>query len=320
MNSFSESPCFKHLLHELLSESTRALKVGTPDASLTADYLHATITRKLQLSITAEPCHKTVHIMETDPATGVIRIDAELLKHLRSLLDPERQPTGSAAPDASTIAIFKALVMVKLLHEVAHQHTRGLMFHIRATTRHLYPNLLISDDTPLKLCTYVAGRAKKTKFAGKGKLVRRGEMGIAMETALLGAYSLQLPPNTAYACLTKLIAHHDDDDDDFLLITPTGIDRLQPERFTAQCQDSKAFFIGTFLKLDTPKRRKTGDTEPGQVRSALKHDAGDDVADQLEEGSGEEVSEDSGSDDDDSYFGYEVRDAESEDLWPYTKA
>ena len=98
--------------------------------------------------------------------------------------------------------------MVKLLHEVAHQHTRGLMYHIRTNCNRR--DIRILDDTPPKLCTW-RQRAKPTKHSSRGKIVLRGEMGIAMEEALLDGRSLQLPRNTTYADLTALVAYRDDD-------------------------------------------------------------------------------------------------------------
>ena len=256
VNHFSEAPCFKALLRELLDRCTAALSVrlaGASSASLTADYLHATITNKLQLNITAEPCLRKEHIMETVPATGEIRIDAELLEHMRSI----PQPTPGAAAADSTTAVIKALVMVKLLHEVAHQHTRGLMHHIRTNCNRR--DIRILDDTPPRLCTYVAGRAKKTKFGSRGKPVKRGEMGTAMEEALLDGRSLQLPRHTTYADLTALVAHRDDSND--YLLTAAGIDRLQPGRFTAECRDGTAFYVEHFLEeLHTQKKRRVSET------------------------------------------------------------
>jgi hypothetical protein len=81
VNSFSSSVCFKGLLLELLTKCTIALGVGLPHDTLTADYLHATITDKLQLSITANSCVKEEHVMECVPTTGEIRVDPQVSMH-----------------------------------------------------------------------------------------------------------------------------------------------------------------------------------------------------------------------------------------------
>ena len=314
VNSFATSQCFKTLLRSLLTRSTVALSVELAQADddrLTGDYLYAAITDKLQLSITADSCTDKAHIMETEPGTGAVRIDHDLLLQLCAA---SSQPTGGAAPVSDlNVPVLKALVMVKLLHEVAHQHTRGLMFHIRDACRLFYPGKLISDHTPIQLCSYTVGREPR-KSDRKGKLIRRGEMGEAMETALLGSYSLSLGRHfTSYAELTRLLAHSPGSAEAACIVTPAGISRLQPECFTAQCADSRAFFLGGFLERDVRKRRSTGETRQGEMRCALKYDQGDDVAhERSAEGDGEEqLSTDSDSDD-----GFEVR----RDLhWPRIK-
>ena len=142
VNRFSQSPCFKHLLRRLLEECISALKVQVNrDAAwaVDADDLYACITNKLQLVIVADPCQDERHIIETKPVRGEIRIDHKLLNQLRQL---SHSPTP---PYSAELRVLKALVMVKLIHEVAHQHTRGLMARIRDAT-----GLYEGEDTPYK--------------------------------------------------------------------------------------------------------------------------------------------------------------------------
>ena len=312
VNLFTESPLFKRMVHLLLGRSREALglRLELDHGLLDADYLHSAITKKLQLLITAQPSDPQ-HIMETSPATGEVRIDDELLTHLLTIPQPPHTPGATESTDEAAVnhRAIKALCMVKLLHEVAHQHTLGLMSLIRDTCDAANKSK-VTDDAPEKLCWYwhvdadegedeekkqdqpskqgdpsnntpkPRSRRRSTPKSSTDNTTRRpgstrykrGEMGWALENILLGDCVLHMPPRTPYGQLTTLLAERDRV---CYHISALSIPRLQPECFTGKCNNVQAFKVNLAAKQSNSNKRRKVTRHPS-VRSADKTGGSDD--------------------------------------------
>ena len=288
VNRFAQSPLFRRLIWELLNKCTTALDVGSPDDTLTPDYLHATVTNKLQLVIVAEPCEEDAHIMDCVPATGHIRFDHKLLQHLTTFARP---PTG--AWSHNMVQLFRALLTVKLLREVGQCHAAGLAHHIRVTCSDLYPDLRVN----------------------KCQLFQQRDLGAAMEHSLLGGCSIKTTevPAAGWAqlpCALFAAAKNARPSELPRLLLWPAIDRLQPEQFTADCAERGMFFITRLLV-----RIGRGYTRGSHgKRKRLRHsDEDDHVAEESEEESDTSDRDDSDDEDDD----HEVPDKNG---WPRVKA
>ena len=273
VNRFSRSLCFKQLLCRLLLKCTDAVQLSVLDVKDTPpDQLHAAITNKLRLVIVDQQCSDPAHYMESVPEKGWIRIDARLLEYLHSL------PHPTTAEQTARVKLLRALITAKLLHEVAHMHTPGLMAHIRTVFHALPRAASISNNTPPKVCPYPT-MSKRTPST-ESRRVFRGEIGTAMEEVLLEGYSLHMKDKAAtYNELTVLVARQDGVD---CPITPAGIERLQPAHFTERSQ-SGHFDVSRHIKQGKRGKRKATDVLEQGDRAALRYDEGD-----VEESGGEE--------------------------------